>query len=320
MARMTMLLVAMALAFAASARTQLIVVSGIGGDEEYAQRFRDWSLEMLDAARDQLGLAQGQAIWLCERPALEPARCAGESRRERVLEAIAALDPQAPEPVMVLLIGHGTYRDGRALFNLPGPDLSATDLSAALSRLRDRPLAVVNTAPSSSPFVPTLARPGRVVISATARSAENDHTRFAAHFVSAFGGAADADKDGRVSLLEAFRFTVHELAREYESKQQVATEHALLDDNGDGEGARAPEDHAGDGAAAARFFLAAASTGAPDSPRRRSLEQQARSVLAEIGALRKRRAAMETERYLQTLEALLVGLALNRRALREANE
>jgi hypothetical protein len=343
----------------AQADTRLLIVSGIGGEESYSQQFRDWALQMRDAAVEQVGLAPQDVRWLCESPQRDPVHCAGESRRERVLSTIVQLLDDAPahRPLMVLLIGHGTTRDGRALFNVAGPDLSARDLDEVLSRdpallsssaqpsalsaatssasssapsASIRRVAVVNTAPASAPFTELLAGRGRIVITATARSAENDHTRFAAHFVAAYtNGSADADRDGRVSLLEAFRFAVKEVAREYADKRQVSTEHALLDDNADGQGSRRPDadavpDEAGrrldaqqqDGAAAAQFYLAAAVRREEASPARIALETQARELVARVGALRRRKAAMAPEEYAQQLEALLVELAMNRRSVR----
>lgn len=315
------------------ADARLLIVSGIGGEESYSQQFRDWALQMRDAVVGQMGLAPRDVRWLCESPQRDPAFCAGESRRELVLEAIAAMLDDAPayRPLMVLLIGHGTTRDGRALFNVAGPDLSARDLDDALSRdparassresgsLAGRWVAVVNTAPASAPFAALLAKHGRIVVTATARSAENDHTRFAAHFVAAYAAStADADRDARVSLLEAFRFAVKEVAREYADKRQVSTEHALLEDNADGEGSREPDALENDGAAAAQFFLVTAVRGSDVSPARIALENQARELVARIGILRRRKVAMVPADYQQQLEDLLVKLALNRQTVREA--
>ena len=321
MRRMLLLLLLLLAAGAARAAPGLLVVSGIGGEEAYAQQFRTWAIEMLDAAQQRLGLAGERIVWLCESPARDAPRCAGESRREAVLAALARLarDGEADAPLLLLLIGHGTARDGRALFNLPGPDLSADDLAEALDAVAGRRVAVVNTSPASAPFATVLAGPGRVVITATASAAENDHTRFAAHFVAAYAGAAaDADKDARVSLLEAFRFAAAEVAREYSVKQQIATEHAMLEDSGDGQGSREPAADGADGALAAQFHLALSPGAHSDSPLVRELERDARELVARVAALRRQRVAMAPQRYEQALEELLLALARNRRALRAA--
>ena len=317
-------LVLLGSALAARATPGLLLVSGIGGEEVYARQFRLWALEMLDAARERLGLPAERVVWLCEAPERDPDRCAGESRREAVLLALERLarDGGAESPLMLLLIGHGTARDGRALFNVSGPDLSAEDLAAALDALagdsqQHRPIAVVNTSSASAPFTRVLAGPGRIVVTATASEAEDDYTRFAGHFVTAYGGsAADADKDGRVSLLEAFRFATGEVARQYRLEQQLVTEHALLEDDGDGRGSREPSPDTGDGVLAAQFHLALARGEQSESPVALALERDARDLVAQIAALRRQRVALAPERYERALEELLLVLARNRRALR----
>lgn len=323
----------------AQADTRLLIVSGIGGEDRFSQQFRDWALQMRDAAVGPLGMVPRDVVWLCELPQRDLTQCAGESRRESILQAIAQMlgDGSDVRPLMVLMIGHGTTRDGRALFNVAGPDLSAQDLNEVFETAPKSPteqmIAVVNTTPSSALFAKLLGRRGRIVVTATARSQESDHTRFAAHFVAAYaGGGADADRDGRVSLLEAFQFAVREVTREYADKRQVSTEHAMLEDNADGEGDRKPQVGGGvaggtrskrslgrkvDGAIAAHFFLASAVRGEDISPARLKLENEARNLVTRISALRRRKAAMHPTDYLQKLETLLVELALNRRQVRE---
>jgi hypothetical protein len=337
--RWLVLAVALCIGHLAHADARLLIVSGIGGEDRFSQQFRDWALQMRDAATGPLGMDPADVVWLCESPELDPTQCAGESRRELILETITRLlAAQAKvRPLMVLMLGHGTTRDNRALFNVAGPDLSAEDLNevfgAAHASSTEQQIAVVNTTPSSALFARLLSRNGRIVITATARSQESDHTRFAAHFIAAYAaGEADADRDERVSLLEAFQFAVREVTREYKDKRQVSTEHAMLEDNGDGEGARKPQADGGatgdargvrtatrrvDGALAAQFFLASAVRREDMTAERLKLENEARNLVTRISALRRRKAAMRPVEYLQKLETLLVELALNRRQVRE---
>ncbi len=49
----------------------------------------------------------------------------------------------------------------------------------------------------------------------------------------------DLDKDGQTSLFEAFLAASRRTEEFYETEGRLATEHALLDDNGDGNGVRA---------------------------------------------------------------------------------
>jgi hypothetical protein len=91
---------------------------------------------------------------------------------------------------------------------------------------------IVNGAPSSGPFVQLLSAPNRIVITATASAAERYHAVFAEHFIAAYAKAgADSDKNGRVSVLEAFTFATREVARSYTEQATLQSEHAILDDS-----------------------------------------------------------------------------------------
>src|SRR4029450_11370062 len=91
---------------------------------------------------------------------------------------------------------------------------------------------------------------------ATKSDMERNQTRFATYFIQAYASdVADADKDGRVSVLEAFDYARREVARAYESENHLLTEHAQLDDNGDHKGTAAPDAKSADGALAPRGLL-----------------------------------------------------------------
>jgi hypothetical protein len=220
--------------------------------------------------------------------------------------------------VFVVLIGHGNPREGDAAFNLPGPDITATELAAALDALSGRQLVIVNTASASGPFVRALSAPGRVVITATASGREYFATLFGEHFVTAFAEAgADRDKDQRISMLEAFDFARYEVRRAFESEKKLLTEHALLDDNGDGEGSTDPGEFASDGALADRVYLQQApSVALGASPELVGLFEQKHAIEDSILALKRRRDELEHEDYYAQLERLLVDLALLGRDIR----
>lgn len=321
---LTALGLALALAAPAAAEERfLVVVGGIGGEDYYRDLFHRWTTTMVDLALEQLGFAPENVAVLVEQPARDRRGIARESRREAVEAALADVAERSRpgDLVMVLLLGHGTARGERVLFNLPGPDLPVEALAARLTALDGRTVAVVNAASASGPFVAALSAPGRVVITATASPAEDHAAQFGGHFVGAFaGGAADADKDGRVSLLEAFAHATAAVRASYERERRLLTEHALLDDDGDGAGSREPgvDPATGDGALARRVFLAAApALGEGASAERVALEVAARGLVDRIEALKRRKREFTESDYLGRLEGLLVELALNRRAARE---
>ena len=58
--------------------------------------------------------------------------------------ALASEPTNAPAPLWLVLIGHGTFDGKEARFNLRGPDLTATELALWLQPIR-RPMAVIDT-------------------------------------------------------------------------------------------------------------------------------------------------------------------------------
>lgn len=298
----------------------LVVVSGIGGEAFYRDLFHRWAVSFLELAEDHLNFDPAHMLYLAEDPARDPQRTTGPSSKEeitRVLRAVAK--NSAPEDlIMVLLIGHGTARDDRVLFNLPGPDISAAELSRLLDVFEGRRVVVINTASASGPFISMVSRPGRVVIAATSTAAENLQPRFGGHFVTAFAApAADGDKDGRVSLLEAFAYTTGEVARDYALENRLRTEHALLDDDGDGVGSRTPGGEEPDGRLAARIFLTSSDGPGSTHPQVLALTVAARALVDRIELLKRRKQELSEPEYEAQLESLLVKLALNRRAYRK---
>jgi hypothetical protein len=236
-----------------------------------------------------------------------------------VAQAIARVAERAApgDQVWVVLIGHGSAQGEVSRFNLPGPDLTAQDFARLLAPLARQRVAFVNAASASGDFARALAGEGRAIVTATKSPSERNATQFATHFAAALSeDVADVDKDGRVSLLEAFGYTKREVARSYETENRLLTEHAQLEDDGDGVASDAPSAGAKDGRLAAALSLgagggSAGTAAAPATARERELAQQ-------VTALRARKATLDSTAYYAQLEAVLVELARASRAARTA--
>ncbi len=307
------------------AQTHLLVVSGVGGDPQFADLFTRWGVGVVDAAQRRLGLPETSITFLAEHPERDR-RIAGPATKERLEAAIRALGERA-EPtgdVLLVLFGHGSDRGEDPRFNLVGPDVTAAELGAWLSQLRVRHIVVVNTASASGGFIPVLAGPGRIVMTATKTGFERNATRFGEYFVRALAAdsadGADTDKDGRLSVLEVFNYARREVARAYEQDKRLLTEHALLDDDGDGKGSAEPGATGGDGRVAASVFLTSASAvaaAATSDPELRRLYARRDSLERRVAELRAVKATMAGEDYDRALEDVLVELASTNRVIRE---
>lgn len=307
--------------------SHLLVIRGISGDPAYFDRFHEWASALVDAAK-AAGVPQANIQYLAERPNERPGTT-GESRKEDVEAAFQKLaaDADVADRAFIVLIGHGSFRDGVSRFNLPGPDLSATDFAALVDQIPAQQIAFVNTASSSGEFVEAISGSGRVVVAATKSGGQRNLTRFPEHFVAAYAeAAADIDKNGRVSVFEAFEYARTEVARAYETNNTLATENPILDDDGDGVGSPAPAidgEEGVDGTLAARLYLgeptaansALAAAAASDTTLARLIRERA-TLEEQVATLRSTRDGMDPDAYQSALEELLIELGLKNREIR----
>jgi hypothetical protein len=299
----------------------LLIVVGLGGDPETAKTFHRWGNTLVEAS-ERLGVPPERVVHLIGEPIEGDLRVSGRSTREEVTKALTKFAAEAgPEDlVFVTMIGHGQW-DGRAAkFNMPGPDMGPEDFEPLLKKIRSKQVVLVNTASSSGPFLEALSAPGRTLVSATRSGAEHYTTLFGGFFVDALNSpTADADKNKRISVLEAFQFAKAEVARAYEREGLLATEHPLLDDDGDRKGSADPTSTGADGKVAAVLSLGDASEdGLPADPKLRALHLERRELERRVESLRLLKDSMDPARYTSELEKLVTAVALKTREIRAA--
>ena len=311
---MRLLVAALLVASPAAAQTHVLVACGLGGEPRYQAAFLATGLAVAAAFEERLSVPRSNIRLLAEDPSRNTA-VAAQSTKQEIEQSLAAMAGRA-EPgatIVIVLVGHGSVGPDGPRINLPGPDLTAGEFAALLAPFGTRPVVVVNAASASGDWVPALAGPGRVVLTATRSSREREETRFGRHFAAALASDdADDDKDGRLSALEVFDYASREVARGYERDQHLRTEHALLDADGDGVGTMEPVATGGDGAMAATVYLGGAGAGVPLT----GLAAVKDSLEREVARLRGRKAAMEPAEYERQLENLLLELARVSRELR----
>jgi hypothetical protein len=285
----------------------LLVITGVGGDDEHSAQFHKWATTVVDSAKRR---GVSDVVYLSEKPELDPTRIQGRSTKENVTKAFTDLAgrAKASDEIFVILLGHGSFDGRQGAFNLPGPDLSAADYAVLLDRFKTQHITFVNTASSSGAFLPGLAGPGRTIVTATKTGGERNETRFPAYFVEALNSeAADRDRNGRVSVLEAFDYAKSKVTAAYEQEGHILTEHATLDDGNDGK-------------FAATLYLAprgSRAAGANGDPALRALLEQRDALEDQVAQLRLRKDTMDPARYEQELERLLTDLALKTKAIRD---
>ena len=294
-----------------------LIVSGASGGPEYAERYDRWRTGLVAALRAQPGFRDDRLLLLAETAGAGVGCASREGVQDAIRELAGRMDGQSV--LFVLLLGHGTFDGQDAKFNLVGPDLTAAEWAALVEPLPGR-LVFVNTSAASAPFLASLAKGGRIVITATESPVQRYATVFPEFLIRAFVGAAgDFDRNGRVSVWEAFVYASAGVRRWYQERGRLATERALLDDTGDGFGTEAGEVEDGPraGLSAAAYVgagvddVATAQGGEMDrlAARRAALE-------VEVEELRATRATLAPERYAAELERLLLELARVSRDMR----
>ena len=291
----------------------VIGVVGAPGEPQFERAFSDWAAAWSEAA------TAGNAAWVCIGAPPSPTNEMQASDRELLMHALEREEKDTEEPLWVVLIGHGTFDGNDAKFNLRGPDVSAAELNRWLESF-GRPIAIINCASASGPFVNALSGTNRVVLSATRSGYEYDYARFGKYLAEAMQRRVDdLDKDEQVSLLEAFLAASNRTQEFYDEQERLSTEHALIDDNADGLGTpgnwfrgihatrRAQDDTELDGVEAARWVLVPSPFEQEIPPEIRRQRDELETKLAE---LRERREEYTEKAYIAAIEPILIELAL----------
>jgi hypothetical protein len=290
-----------------------LIVSGANGEELYAPQYGQWRQAASVALIEKLGFGATHILSLYDGGDSDHASTAAGVRKS--LDALRAR-MTGEDVLLILLIGHGSFDGSEAKFNLVGPDLSSAEWGALLKPMPGT-VVFVDTTAASSPFLQHLAGPRRIVITATDSVAQRFDTVFPEYFINALTSPdADIDKNGRISLWEAFTAASVGVKRYFTLRGQLATERALLDDNGDGEGREAGGDGT-DGPASARLYLDPDVPGAaPTDEALLTLLQKRVSLQADVDDLKQRRQLMTPDEYQNEFEKLMIDLARVSRDIR----
>jgi hypothetical protein len=290
-----------------------VVVTGASGGEAYARKYDSWRATFVDTLRRKFGYPADHLFVLAE----TESDGVKKATRENVRQVLGDLRKRVTkdDQLLILLIGHGTPPDAEgaegdnAKFNLVGPDLTATEWLQLVAPIPGR-LVFVDTTSASVPFLRKLAGHGRVVLSATDSIAQQYETVFPDFFVKAFDdAAADADKNGRVSIWEAFAYASAGVQAWFEQKGQLPTERPLLDDTGAGVGREAQNPGFDGTIARVTYIQPDAPISLPSDTALATLVRRQAELQSQVEALKARKDTMPADQYALELERVLVELA-----------
>jgi len=142
--------------------------------------------------------------------------------------------------------------------NLPGPDITDKQLAEWINEIKASSMLIVLDCPCAGLAVKDVAGPNRIIIGACTAD-QHYSTQFSEYFVPALlDEGSDTDKDGRISLLEAFTSASRSVDDFYRRQALLTTETPVLEDNADGIPSRQPwryKQDKMDGLLASKFFL-----------------------------------------------------------------
>lgn len=295
---MRRLLALFALALPMHAATYYVTVAGLGGEPDYEQRF---SASAKDLDKVFHAVPGSHVITLTGAQAT--------AAQLKSTLATVAQQATATDDFVLVLIGHGSFDGTEYKFNLVGPDVTAAELAAMCDRIPARRQLVVDTTSASGGAMPALQRANRIVITATKSGTEKNATVFARYFAEGLQDpAADTDKNEAITALEAYTYATQKTAAFYEGAKRLATEHAVFNDTGRGEGVR--EASGSNGQLLRNFtvvrFGAAGNSATPAS---QALLLKKEELETRIDTLKYNKAAMDPADYRKQLAAALLELA-----------
>jgi len=295
-----------------------LIVTGASGGTTYAQKYDTWRAAFVETLRDKFGYPPDHLFVLAEQESAGAAR----ATRENVQRVLGDLRKRVgkDDQLLILLIGHGSPADASAAgedakFNLVGPDLRASEWDELLKPIAGK-LVFVDTTGASFAFLKRLAARGRIVLTATDSAAQQFETVFPEFFLKAFDDpAADTDKNGRVSVWEAFAYASANVRQWFEQHGQLATERALLDDTGEGIG-REAQNPGVDGASARVTYLQPDAALATGDVALAALLKRKSELEAALESLKARKENLTPDQYDAELERILLEIAKISRQIR----
>jgi hypothetical protein len=219
----------------------------LGGDADHHVLFSKTVANIHEGLCKNLGFAPSEVLVLFgDKPeAADPEviKSAQRATREELEKGVASVRAllQPEDTLWVIVLGHAHYDGKYSWLNLPGPDIQQFEFAKLFHGLPAAQQVFWMTTSVSGQYVKPLSAKGRVVISATDVDWETNETEFPQELAKVFFSppaekALDVDQDGVITILDIYVKVIQNLAQAYLDRELLATEHPLLDDNGDGRG------------------------------------------------------------------------------------
>ena len=259
------MLTVMLISTTAFAADHVLIIGGTAGEKSFYDAFWSATSRFHELLINEYSYTQEHITFLFEDmgPSEESGIVDTESKREQVLAAFAELAEtvQPSDRFLLFMLGHAS-RTGRGdlKFNLRGRDITEAEYVTLINAIPAERQILIFGFPYSGKLVTHLSKQGRIILtSSSPNEGYSLQAGFGNVFVDAFSAAAnDIDRNGDISLLEAFLSLQTRTKDFYEKDGKVQSEHPHLDDNGDRDATRnltAVTVETEDGALAEKTFL-----------------------------------------------------------------
>jgi len=193
---------AAACASALAGQSYALLVGGLGGQEPYNRWHKDW------LARFQAYLTKEAGVPEANVRVLSGAAATADAVTGAIADVAKRAKPQ--DQFILFIVGHGEINGEQPTLTLPGPDLKARQLAAALSGVAAGSQVILNFSASSGDFLKFLVAPNRINITATSPT-ELQAPVLAEFFLRGLESKrADADNSGVITMVEAYNWAAQQ--------------------------------------------------------------------------------------------------------------
>ena len=221
------------------------IIVGLPGDDDHAASFRELVRTYRQWLTERLGFPDS-GVRIVFGATGEPSLKASVATREAIAREATAIRKglAAEDRLWVIVLGHANERGGHVFLHLPGPDLRDDELAKLFEGIACHEQMFLVTTAASGGFLKALSAKGRIVITATTADSELNETELPhalADLCRQTPADLDEDADGKASVWEVFLSLGKLVEARFAADKRAPTEHALLDDNGDGTGVERPD-------------------------------------------------------------------------------
>ncbi len=231
----------------------MFVLCGLPGDDEHRERMTTACKQLIVTSMKTFQVEQRRLFVLagdqemCDalqssHPSIEV--CTRESSAQLFESLQKRIEPD--HECWGMMIGHAHLEDKQTFFNVKGKDFEQLEFASWVQPLRAKRQVFFVMTPASGFWIKPLAQSGRIVISATepAREVTGTEMPYAMADILAGDGEQaikDIDGDDSITLLDLYLAVNIEVNNRFRTMERLVTEHAQLDDNGDGRGSELQE-------------------------------------------------------------------------------